>query len=339
MPDYSVYGGCLRSEIPFASLPPGKGAPQWKLRRASGEPIVTDLRALGEDQVDAATRVRLFRHAHGFRLVYDDTGVFDVDASGTRIDWYAGPASPPEAVQLDVLGRVIPTAMHAAGALCLHGSAVELATGAVAFLAPKRHGKSTLAHALARAGARVVTDDVVAIDLEPEPRMRPGVPQLRLMRDAARRLGASEEAPAGAGGKIIVEPGEESRTARASLPFSALYLLRPVRPDTAVESAARTPLAGVAAAISLLPEARLAPLLGKREASVLLERAIRLLTTVPVYTLRIARDFDLLDDVVARLLAWHGGAPLAGMPAGTAVSSLAATTAVIPAPRASVAWE
>lgn len=321
MPDYSVYGGFLSSEIPFATLPPGSGAPCWTLRCASGEPLPTELQQLGEDDVDAATRVRLFRHSGGFRLEYDDTGIFDVDSSGTRIDWYAGQRAVAEAVQLDVLGRVLPAAMHASGALCLHGSAVELDAGAVAFLAPKRHGKSTLARALTRAGGRVVTDDVVAIDLEPEPRMRPGVPQLRLLRDSARHLGGSDAAPVGAGGKVVVQPDESSRTARSELPLAALYLLQPVRAELAVESAERVSLDGVAAAMALLPQARLAPLLGKSEASVLLDRAVRLAAVVPTYTLRVARDFARLDDVVSRLLAWHGGAPRAGLPGADATGA------------------
>jgi hypothetical protein len=179
----------------------------------------------------------------------------------------------------------------------------------VAFLAPKRHGKSTLAHALVRAGARVVTDDVVALELGPEPRMRPGVPQLRLMRDSARHLGERDDAPTGAGGKVVIEPSEASRVARASLPVSAIYLLRPTRADMATESAERAPLAGVAAAMALLPQARLAPLLGRSEASVLLDRAVRLAAVVPVYALRVARDLARLDDVVAMLLEWHDGVP------------------------------
>ncbi|HEY9448702.1 MAG TPA: hypothetical protein VIQ60_03080, partial [Gemmatimonadaceae bacterium] len=80
----------------------------------------------------------------------------------------------------------------------------------------------------------------------------------------------------------------------------------------------RAPLSGVAAAMALLPQARLAPLLGKSEASVLLDRAVRLAVAVPVYTLRVARDFARLDDVVQQLLTWHGGAPMripAGRPA------------------------
>ncbi len=309
MPEYSVYGGSLDSEIAFASLPPGSGAPRWRLRRANGTAPAAELVQLGEDEVDAVTRVRLFRHSGGFRLEYDDTGTFDVDGSGTRIDWFPGSNAIPEAVQLDVLGRVLPTAMHASGALCLHGSAVELGDGAVAFLAPKRHGKSTLARALTRAGARVVTDDVVAIELDPEPRMRPGVPQLRLLRDSARHLGANTDALTGPGSKVIVQPDEAERTARSALPLAALYLLQPIRTSLAVESAERIPLAGVAAAMALLPQVRLAPLLRKSEASVLLDRSVRLAAEVPVYTLRVARDFGRLDEVVSRLLAWHGGAP------------------------------
>jgi hypothetical protein len=319
MPEYSVYGGSLDSEIPFATLPPGSGVPRWRLRRASGTPLAAELLQLGEDEVDTATRVRLFRHSGGFRLEYDDTGTFDVDVSGTCIDWYAGTDAVPEAVQLDVLGRVLPTAMHASGALCLHGSAVELGEGAVAFLAPKRHGKSTLASALTRAGARVVTDDVVVIDLEPQPRMRPGVPQLRLLRDSARRLGASAELLAGPGSKVVVQPDEANRTARSALPVGALYLLQPVRSSLAAESAERIRLAGVGAAMALLPQVRLAPLLGKSEASVLLDRSVRLAAALPVYTLRVARDFARLDEVVSRLLAWHGGAPAPSVPVAEGV--------------------
>ncbi|HEY9516904.1 MAG TPA: hypothetical protein VIQ74_14595, partial [Gemmatimonadaceae bacterium] len=247
MPDYSVYGGSLRSEIPFSFLPLGHGEPQWSLRRASGEPAPSATQPLGEDQVDGAIRVRLFRHESGFRLSYDDTGVFDIDATGTRIDWYPIRDAALEAVQLDVLGRVIPTAMHAAGALSLHGSAVELGAGAVAFLAPKRHGKSTLAQALVRAGARLMTDDVVSLELEPVPRMRPGVPHVRLLRDAARHLGEADGGRMGAGGKIVIEPGDSGHMNQACLPVSALYLLHPVRSDAALASVARAPLSGVAA--------------------------------------------------------------------------------------------
>ena len=309
MPDYSVYGGSLRSEIPFSFLPITVGAPSWCFRRAPGAAPRSDGEELGEDRVDGSLRVRLSRHEAGFRLAYDDTGMFDVNAAGTHIDWFAAPGAVMEAVQLDVLGRVLPTAMYAAGALCLHGSAVQMNGGAVAFLAPKGHGKSTLAHALVAAGARLVTDDVVPIDLEDVPRMRPGVPHLRLLRDSAHQLRVGEGHRTGPGGKVVIEPGNLFDVSTETLPVAALYRLQPVRAEGTPQAAFRMRLTGVAAAMALLPQVRLARLLGGTEAPVLLDRASTLAERVPVFNLSIARDFQRLPDVVAQVLDWHHGAP------------------------------
>lgn len=54
------------------------------------------------------------------------------------------------------------------GTLCLHCAAVKFSKGLVIFPATYRAGKSTLAVALARAGARVYADDVLPIPESPE---------------------------------------------------------------------------------------------------------------------------------------------------------------------------
>ncbi len=55
--------------------------------------------------------------------------------------------------------------LHLAGGIPLHGAAVALGGRAAVFVGPARHGKSTLAGALAsRAGATVLADDAVAIE-------------------------------------------------------------------------------------------------------------------------------------------------------------------------------
>lgn len=314
MPDYSVFGGVLRSEIPFPQLPATAGAPTWRLSRASSPPAAPG-ELLGEDRVDGALRVRLFRRPAGFRLEYDDTGAFDVDATGGEIRYYEGPAPVPEAVQLDVLGRVLPAAMHAAGVLSLHGSAVELAEGAVAFLAPKGAGKSTLAQALVRAGARLITDDVVPLEFAVGGvRMRPGLPEVRLRRDSARHLEADETLPLRAGGKVALRPSAARRSDRKSLPVAALYLLRSAPAAGARQADRGSPLSAVAAAMALLGEARLALLLGGSEAPVLLERAVRVARSVPVYALHVPRDFACLTAAARQVLGWHGGAAVEAGP-------------------------
>lgn len=310
MNDYTVFGSRLRSEIPLASLhPAGEGEPRWTLRVVRRPLLVSSADLLGEDEVDPGVRVRLFRHAHGYRLVYDDTGSFDVLEGGSRIDWMPRPGADPAAAGLDVLGRVLPTAMHAAGTLCLHGSAVALGDAGVAFLAPKFHGKSTLAQALVRAGAGLITDDVVPVDPGPPAAMRPGVQHLRLWDDSAARL-TPLRGPAAGGAKHVVDAADHACPQRP-LPVSAVYLLAPVRAEPGRPAARRTPVPPLAAAMSVLRHSRLGMLLGKGEAAAMLDRAVRLAAAAPVYTLELVRDFDRLGDVVDQLVEWHPGA-LAG---------------------------
>ena len=301
---YSIYGGCLQSDVPFRALPAGDGHPTWRLHRAQGAAPPTALVQLGEDRVDPGVSVRLFRHARGLRLAYDDTGVFDAYDGGARIDWYPGTEARVEAMQLDVLGRVLPAALHETGSLCFHGSAVEIDGTCVAFVAPKHHGKSTLARAVAGAGGRVLSDDVVAVDVAPTPIVRPGIASVRLWRDAAARFDDVSRARPDAYGKFVVGDAAGAALAPSRVPLGAVYVLTPVT-DGANEAAARTLLDPLRATMALLPHNRLAPLLGGAEAAVTLDRVARLLRHTPVYTLGVVRDFDLLEEAVRIIWAWH----------------------------------
>ncbi|HEX6533358.1 MAG TPA: hypothetical protein VF041_02105 [Gemmatimonadaceae bacterium] len=318
MRSVSVYGGRLDSEVPFALPPATAGDARWTLRRAPGAPRAEDaVETLGDDHVEGDARVRLIRIVGGYRLVYDDTGTFDVLDGGARIAWYPGPRATEDAVRLDVLGRVLPLALHASGTLCLHGSAVEIGGRGVAFLAPKRHGKSTLAQALARAGARVLSDDVVPVDPGPEARVRPGVPHVRLWRDAAARLAPAHVPPDEPRAKLTLDVPGATHAAVDAVPLAAVYLLAPVS-GGARDAARRVALSPSAAAMAVLPQARLAPLFARAAGAELLEGVVRLAGAVPVYTLEVARDFARLDDVVARVMGWHAGVRAAARSGGDA---------------------
>ena len=302
---FSIYGGCLQSDIPFPGLSAGSGCPTWRLVRMDGDAPSVTLSPLGEDHVDAGVSVRLSRHARGLRLTYDDTGSFDLEAGGARIAWYPGAAAALEAARLDVLGRVLPVALHEAGMLCLHGSAVEIHGSAVAFVAPKFHGKSTLARAVATAGGRVMSDDVVAVDPGPLPLVRPGVASVRLWRDAAEHVGDVSCTPADAYGKYIVRDTAHATSHETPARLDAIYLLTPVKAG-ADHAASRRLLDPLSATMALLPHNRLAPLLGGAEAAVVLDRVTRLLRHTPVYALSVVRDFDRLDDAACAIRDWHG---------------------------------
>ncbi|HEV2132126.1 MAG TPA: hypothetical protein VGR27_13520, partial [Longimicrobiaceae bacterium] len=268
---YSVFGGSLLSAVAFPELRPrSDGSADWTLLHAEGVAPEVEAELLGEDQVDVSVRVRLFRLAAGFRLVYDDTGTFDVIDQGTRIRWHPGAEPRPEAVRLDVLGRVLPVALHASGALCLHGSAVAIEGRGIAFLAPKLHGKSTLAQAMVSAGARMASDDVVPVYAGHPPRMAPGVPSARLWSDALEHLGARMPSGIAADEKHTLDLPPDERLMLKPLPLAAVYLLKPTELSAGEAPAHRTQLPPLQAALALLREAKLGALLGQSEAGVLL---------------------------------------------------------------------
>ena len=71
--------------------------------------------------------------------------------------------SRPESVRTALINQMIPLLLGDER-LVLHASAVATPAGAVVFVAPPGHGKSTLASALALSGMPLITDDVLVID-------------------------------------------------------------------------------------------------------------------------------------------------------------------------------
>ncbi|HEY9515435.1 MAG TPA: hypothetical protein VIQ74_07090 [Gemmatimonadaceae bacterium] len=317
MPDYSIFGGCLRSEIAFPELREMPAAQAtWTLRaRATAEERV-DARLLGELEISPECRVRLFKHQTGYSFEYDDTGVYDISDDGRHITWRAGPKPDPSAVRADVTGRVLAMALHAAGLLCLHGSAVSLGDGTVAFIAPKFHGKSTLALALARAGGRLVTDDVFPVEPGPPARAIPGVHHVKLWNDSAE-LFEVEQRNARPGDKHLLHELPDEWLMFQPDSLSAIYLLSPATAESPMaEGARRVPMPAVPSALSLVRHAALGPLLGEPEASRVFERAVTIAGSVPIYRLETAVGLDRLGEVVEQILEWHGAPGAARMAAG-----------------------
>ncbi len=300
---HTVFGGCLESELSFPELRPSASPPNWNLRLTDSEPMLGGLEHIGEDVVDAHIRVRAFRGPDGFVLDYDDTGTFVVRNQGRDIEWWPRAGASEVSARLDVLGRVLPMALHAEGLLTLHGSAVAVDGRAIAFLAPKYHGKSTLACALVSAGASLITDDALAVDPGPPAIARPGVHCLRLFADSAARLGVDGDGGVAAG-KLNLHALPDERRMPTPAPLDAIYLLAPTTDEDA-PAVARRPVDSILSAVSLVRHAKLGPLLGRSEAATLFDRAVSLARAVPVYELAIVRDLARLDDAVSTLVGWH----------------------------------
>ena len=123
----------------------------------------------------------------GFRVWAPRHGCYLVAPDGTHV---AGAPSAVAAWRWErlVLAQVLPLAAALRGMEILHASAVEMAGRAVAFLGSSGVGKTTLAARIVVRGARLVTDDVLAVDMaNGAVRAYRGVPLRESTRESSAR--------------------------------------------------------------------------------------------------------------------------------------------------------
>ncbi len=304
---YRVFGGILQTDLRIEDLHAIDPVddPTWVLTTATGEPPSFNGETLGTEAVTSVATVTLLRDGDIYRLAFTDTGVFDFLDGGRSIVWYPRDDSDHEAAAVDVLGRCLAIAFHASGSLCLHGSAVAFDHGSIAFLAPKHHGKSTTALALAQSGARLVSDDALPVTLTKPPMAYPGVHAVRLWADSAEQVAGNHNSRVGLGGKLVVDDLQGAAVMHAPSPLEAVYLLAPMKADPDLPAARRTQTSSIEATLALVGQAKVGGLLTGSEAPQQLERASQLAECVPVYRLELMRDFDRLGEVVATIRSWH----------------------------------
>jgi hypothetical protein len=177
------------------------------LREGTGDPIDVSVDEVDPD-VDRGELVlrwdrernnpieaQLYRAADGRRysLWVEGTGWFQVDPESGRV------TVPPCA---DVVRREerlwgIPALMLflQRGDVPLHAGAVEVDGQAVLLAGPTRAGKTTLMAGFARAGYRVLTEDLACIRMTPDPMVIPGPAMIRVRPDVARELAVPGATP------------------------------------------------------------------------------------------------------------------------------------------------
>ena len=153
-----------------------------------------------------------------------------------------------------LLGHVLSFSLVARGAEPLHGTAVMVDDEAVVFLGECGEGKSTLGAAMIRRGARIVSDDLIAIHRRGRACfVQPGPARLKLYRHVVRAIvGRRREAQMHPDTAKLVVPMRTRERARAPVRLRAFYVLARHPRGTRARDIRIDPLSPGAAIVELL---------------------------------------------------------------------------------------
>lgn len=119
----------------------------------------------------------------------DGAGLFSV-RNGNEIIIDPESGVEEELIRPLLLGPIMCILLRQRGLLVLHGSSVAVGDEAIAFIGHSGWGKSTLADSFHAKGYSLLTDDVMALQMDAmQPIVLPSFPQVKLWPDAAKLIG------------------------------------------------------------------------------------------------------------------------------------------------------
>jgi hypothetical protein len=315
MPEYLVFGGCLRSELTFPELTQAHGrTPNWTLRLGTLSRN-DDAEVLSDVELPPTCRIRLTRGVDWFRYSHSCTGSFEVFAEGRRILFEPAAHGDLDGARADFVSRVLLYCVDHASITWLRGSAVRIAGGAIAFLGPSGSGKSTMALALTRGGADHICDDTLPVEAGANPVIWPSDDIIRLCSDSRTRLASSASViRRESDGKFVLTRGEigsaqpssaSDAPDKARCPLNAIYVLNSGESPLTGAAVSRRLVSPTAAVSVLMQHLKLGPVVSREDPARLVKQLGSIVRAVPVYELTVSRDWSVVGEVVERVTAWH----------------------------------
>lgn len=181
--------------------------------------------------------------ADGFRLSWSDALVFDGHGS-RRVD-YVAQAGWNRVMPPGLYSTIASLLLAGRGLLPLHATAIEIDGVAFLLAGTAGAGKSTLAGELLHAGAKLIGDDLSAVEPPAAPgepfTVRRGRPAMRLHPSTAALVEAArcDTVPDDPRGKMLVRPLR--RSGESALPLAGIVLLESGGAVSGVEAARLLP--------------------------------------------------------------------------------------------------
>jgi hypothetical protein len=304
-----LFGLTVAGNFPFRT-PLSRGAPPADLFLTVSPPSSTRPRPVSPPTYASALRDAsgeslgsLYRSPLGEDLLrFSGAGDFHLEPDGIRFV----PGEESDLAEIRLLGPVLSYWLELRGHPTLHASAVSANGRAIAFLSRHGGGKTGLAAASLRAGASLLTDDLVVLEEAGEGwQVRPAYPEMRMWPDeAAHFVGPPAELPrvqAGAEKRRVAVGGGFGTFVDASAPLACLYLA--ARQEEGGGGVEIQPVARSEALIELVRHSfspRLVEAAGLQPAR--LDRLARLVRSVPVRRLVYPSGFERLPEIVGNLL-------------------------------------
>lgn len=220
---YRVFGLRLRSDIALPELIAAEldfGEPDVSIRSAKLPPMEGE-RFDGFAAIPAGAIINV-PNAARYLIRGGSEIIVDADPDGSE-----------RHLRLYLLGSALGALLHQRNLLPLHANSIEIAGRAVAFMGHSGAGKSTMAAWFYDQGFEILADDVCVVTIgEGATMAQPGIPRLRMWRDALEASGRSAEAY-----ELSFDDAEKynvpTRTpvSPAAIQLGAVYLLKKLEAD------------------------------------------------------------------------------------------------------------
>lgn len=255
---HRIYGLNLRSELPLYHAEADISGADVQIKLGDTIPsndalplgrVLSSYEEYGWPQYTSAQTA-----SGSYLLRYHGVCDFAVTADLAEVVIYPVEGSSLELVAVLATGGLLSFVLMMSGAPVLHASAVEVSGQALAFVGYSGMGKSTMAALVCAEGARLITDDVLRLDLDGDPRCHRGATEVRLRRSAVE---LSERFTAQPAARCTGDDRTALDLAAASEEVVPLAAIAIPNPDRAAVGVSARRLGGVEGLLTLVRYPRL----------------------------------------------------------------------------------